>query len=199
MFNKELGSKLVYLTELQDLLGQPKEILVQESRLSKTNWGDCRPGRDDEDRGRDYERSLFDDLSKAEQKISGLGQDIIKAEQAHQPAEPDGAGGRRGAAARHAHDRRCVWRRPRRSWSSSRPRAGWRSRRWFPTATSASSKWARTPRSRWMRSISRAMGCCRARSCPSRRTPSRATSRRTSRPTSHRAPRQAAASRRVRS
>src|ERR1700722_4680073 len=27
MFNKELGSKLVYLTELQDLLGQQKEIL----------------------------------------------------------------------------------------------------------------------------------------------------------------------------
>ena len=33
MFNKELGSKLVYLTELQDLLGQQKEILVQESKL----------------------------------------------------------------------------------------------------------------------------------------------------------------------
>src|SRR3984893_11159844 len=37
MFNKELGSKLVYLTELQDLLGQQKEILVQESKLSETD------------------------------------------------------------------------------------------------------------------------------------------------------------------
>ena len=29
----------------------------------------------------EYERGLFDDLSKAEQKLAGLGQDIIKAEQ----------------------------------------------------------------------------------------------------------------------
>src|SRR5215212_5742446 len=36
MFNKELGSRLVYLTELQDLVGQRKEMLIYESRLQET-------------------------------------------------------------------------------------------------------------------------------------------------------------------
>ncbi|MEP6983892.1 MAG: biotin/lipoyl-binding protein, partial [Sphingomicrobium sp.] len=81
MFNKELGSKLVYLTELQDLLGQRQEILVQESRLSE---GESAIAALAETRGRtvaEYERGLLDELAKAEQKAAGLAQDIIKAEQ----------------------------------------------------------------------------------------------------------------------
>jgi len=35
LFDKELGSKLLYLTELQDLVGQRQEILVQQSRYSE--------------------------------------------------------------------------------------------------------------------------------------------------------------------
>src|SRR5215470_193002 len=37
LFNKELGSKLIYLTELQDLVGQRQEILVQQSRYSEAD------------------------------------------------------------------------------------------------------------------------------------------------------------------
>jgi hemolysin D len=81
MFNKELGSKLVYLTELQDLVGQQKEILVQESRLSETGAAIAALAETRLKTLAEYERGLLDDLSKAEQKIAGLGQDIIKAEQ----------------------------------------------------------------------------------------------------------------------
>src|SRR5258708_18677654 len=81
MFNKELGSKLVYLTELQDLLGQQKEILVQESRLSETESAIAALAETRIKTVAEYERGLFDDLSKAEQKLAGLGQDVIKAEQ----------------------------------------------------------------------------------------------------------------------
>lgn len=81
MFSKELGSKLVYLTELQELLGQRQEVLVQESRLSE---GESAIAALTETRGRavaEYERGLLDELAKAEQKVAGLNQDIIKAEQ----------------------------------------------------------------------------------------------------------------------
>jgi len=81
MFNKELGSKLVYLTELQDLLGQQKEIIVQESRLNETESAIAALAETRLKTVAEYERGLFDDLSKAEQKLAGLGQDVIKAEQ----------------------------------------------------------------------------------------------------------------------
>ena len=81
MFNKELGSRLVYLTELQDLVGQRKEIAIYESRLRETESAIAVLA---ETRGRtvaEYERALLDDLTKAEQKAAGLEQDIVRAEQ----------------------------------------------------------------------------------------------------------------------
>jgi hemolysin D len=78
MFNKELGSKLVYLTELQDLIGQQQEILVQQSKL---NEGESAIAALAETRGKtvaEYERGLLDELAKAEQKAAGLAQDIVK-------------------------------------------------------------------------------------------------------------------------
>jgi len=81
MFSKELGSKLIYLQELQDLLGQQKEVLVQESKLGES---DSAIAQLRETRGKtiaEYERGLLDDMAKAEQKAAGLAQDVIKAEQ----------------------------------------------------------------------------------------------------------------------
>jgi len=81
LFQKGLGSKLTYLTELQDLVSQRQDILVQQSRNSETNaavtaLAEMRAKTDSE-----YERSLFDELTKAEQKANGLKQDIIKTDQ----------------------------------------------------------------------------------------------------------------------
>ena len=81
MFNKELGSKLQYLSDLQDLIGQQQEILVQQSRYSEAEAAIAALADTRSKTVAEYERALFDDLVKAEQKAAGLGQDIIKAEQ----------------------------------------------------------------------------------------------------------------------
>jgi hemolysin D len=81
MFSKELGSKLIYLQELQDLVGQQKEVLVQESRLSESDSAIAALQETRSKTIAEYERGLLDDLAKAEQKAAGLVQDVIKAEQ----------------------------------------------------------------------------------------------------------------------
>jgi hemolysin D len=81
LFNRELGSKLLYLTELQDLVGQQQEILVQQSRYSETDAAIAALVETRSKTVAEYERGLFDDLTKAEQKATGLAQDVIKAEQ----------------------------------------------------------------------------------------------------------------------
>lgn len=81
LYDKELGSKLLYLTELQDLVGQQQERLVQESRYKEATAGIAAIVEARSKTAAEYERSLFDDLSKAEQKASGLSQDVIRAEQ----------------------------------------------------------------------------------------------------------------------
>jgi hemolysin D len=78
---KELGSKLQYLTELQELVGQQQDLLVQKSRYREI--GEAIAGLV-ETRIRaaaEYQRTLLDELAKAEQKAAGLAQDVIKAEQ----------------------------------------------------------------------------------------------------------------------
>jgi hemolysin D len=81
LFNKELGSKLIYLTELQDLVGQKREIAVQESRYSEADAAIAALVETRSKTVAEYERGLFDELAKAEQKAAGLAHDVIKAEQ----------------------------------------------------------------------------------------------------------------------
>jgi hemolysin D len=81
LFQKELGSKLTYLTELQDLVSQRQDILVQQSRNSETNAAVTALMETRTKTVAEYERGLFDELAKAQQKASGLRQDVIKADQ----------------------------------------------------------------------------------------------------------------------
>jgi hemolysin D len=81
LFNRELGSKLLYLTELQDLVGQQQEILVQQSRYNEIDAAIAALVETRSKTVAEYERNLLDDLAKAEQKAAGLVQDVIKAEQ----------------------------------------------------------------------------------------------------------------------
>jgi hemolysin D len=81
LFNKELGSKLLYLTELQDLVGQKREIAVQESRSGEADAAIAALVETRSKTVAEYERGLFDELAKAEQKAAGLAHDVIKAEQ----------------------------------------------------------------------------------------------------------------------
>ncbi len=81
LFQKELGSKVTYLAELQDLVGQRQDILVQEKRGSETNAAVSALMETRTKTLAEYERTLFDELSKAQQKAAGLRRDIVKNEQ----------------------------------------------------------------------------------------------------------------------
>ena len=82
MFSKELGSKLIYLPELQELVGQQQEVAGAGEPAEREPTR--RSPRCSETRSQtvaEYERGLLDELAKAEQKAAGLAQDVIKAEQ----------------------------------------------------------------------------------------------------------------------
>ena len=81
LFQKELGSKLTYLTELQDLVGERQDILVEQSRKDETSAAIAALTETRTKTIAEYEYGLFDELAKAKQKASGLRQDIIQAEQ----------------------------------------------------------------------------------------------------------------------
>jgi hemolysin D len=81
LYDKELGSKLLYLTEMQDLVGQEQELLVQKSRYQEASASMAAILEGRAKIVAEFERALLDDLSKAEQKVAGLSQDVIKAEQ----------------------------------------------------------------------------------------------------------------------
>jgi hemolysin D len=81
LFDKGLGSKLVYLTEDQDLIGQQQDLNVQQSRLHEADAA-IAALKESRDRAvAEYQRGLYDALAKAEQKAAGATQDVIKAEQ----------------------------------------------------------------------------------------------------------------------
>ena len=76
--DKELGSKLQYLTELQDLVGEQQDILVQQSRYRETDAAVAVLAETRAKVQSEYRRTLFDDLAKAEQKAGGLAQPAIR-------------------------------------------------------------------------------------------------------------------------
>ena len=81
LMDKELGSKLTYFEILQALVEQQEDLGVQKSHLQEAV---AAAAAIRETRGQaeaEYRHALSDDLAKAEQKASGLAQDLIKAQQ----------------------------------------------------------------------------------------------------------------------
>ena len=81
LYQKELGSKLLYLTELQDLVGQQQDVLVQKSKSREADAAIAALFEERTKTAAEYRRSLFDDLAKADQKAAGLAQDVVKAQE----------------------------------------------------------------------------------------------------------------------
>src|SRR5262245_45934345 len=81
LFEKDLGSKINYLTDLQDLTGQRHELLVHKSRYQEANAAVAALIETRAKTAAEYRRGFFDDLAKAEQKAASLAQDVVKAEQ----------------------------------------------------------------------------------------------------------------------
>jgi hemolysin D len=79
--DKELGSRIQYLADLQELVGQQQDVLVQESRYREANAAVAALVETQARVTSEYQRKQFDDLSKAEQKAAGIAQDVIKAGQ----------------------------------------------------------------------------------------------------------------------
>jgi hemolysin D len=79
--DKELGSKIQYLTDLQDLVGQQQDLLVQQSRYREADAAVAALAETRAKVQSEYRRTLFDDLAKAEQKAGGLVEDVKKAEE----------------------------------------------------------------------------------------------------------------------
>ena len=81
LFQKELGSKLTYLTEYQEYVAQQQEISVMQRRSSEAAAAISVLMETRTKALAEYERGLFESLAKAEEKAAGLTQDAIKAEQ----------------------------------------------------------------------------------------------------------------------
>jgi hemolysin D len=81
LYGKELGSKLTYLTELQDLVGQQHDLAVQKSRYREADAAVSTLKETRVKADAQYRRGLFEELAKAEQKVAGLGQDVVKAQE----------------------------------------------------------------------------------------------------------------------
>jgi len=78
---REIGSKLQYLADLQDLTGLQQEVLVLRSRISEAESAIAAIVETRARTVAEYRRGLFDELSRAEQKASGLSQEVVKAGQ----------------------------------------------------------------------------------------------------------------------
>lgn len=79
--DRELGSRLLYLSDLQELTAQQQEVLVLKSRSVEA---EAALATIDENRERtvaEYRRGLFDELARSEQKAAGLRQEVVKARQ----------------------------------------------------------------------------------------------------------------------
>ena len=80
LYGKELGSKITYLSDLQDLVGQQNDLLVQKSRLNESDAAIAGLTEARAQTVAEYRRNTFDDLAKADQKAAGFKQDVIKAQ-----------------------------------------------------------------------------------------------------------------------
>jgi membrane fusion protein, hemolysin D len=81
LMDKELGSKLTYYEVLQLLVEQQEELSVQKSHLQEAEAAAAAIRETRNQAEAEYRHALSDELTKAEQKASGLAQDLIKAEQ----------------------------------------------------------------------------------------------------------------------
>jgi hemolysin D len=81
LYDKAIGTKIIYLTEFQDLVGLQHDVLVQQSRLREAQAAVAGLTQGRFKMEAEYRRALYDDLAKAEQRAAGLAQDVIKGEQ----------------------------------------------------------------------------------------------------------------------
>jgi len=81
LFDRELGSKLAYLSEYQELIGLQQDVVVQRSHFDEADAAVSALLEARLKLVAEHQRTLLDELTKAEQKAAGLAQDVVKAVQ----------------------------------------------------------------------------------------------------------------------
>ena len=81
LFEHETGSRLIYLQTLQTLVEQQQSLTIEKSKLREADAALATITETRAQTAAEFRRARFDELTKAEQKMAGLAQDVIKAEQ----------------------------------------------------------------------------------------------------------------------
>ncbi|MBR0795963.1 HlyD family type I secretion periplasmic adaptor subunit [Bradyrhizobium jicamae] len=80
LVDKALASKVVYLSEYQELVGLQQDLNLQQSRLHEADAAIALLKETRDRTAAEYRRAIYDALSKAEQKAASAQQEVIKAE-----------------------------------------------------------------------------------------------------------------------
>jgi hemolysin D len=81
LMQQGLVSRLTYFETLQQLVEESEELSVQRSRLREAAAAIVSTRETRDQTVAEYHHGLSDELTRSEQKVSGLAQDLIKAEQ----------------------------------------------------------------------------------------------------------------------
>jgi hemolysin D len=80
LYDRELGSKITYLTEYHELVSQQQDLLIQKQHYLEADAAVAALTETRLHTAAEHRRAFFEELAKAEQKSAGLSQDLIKAE-----------------------------------------------------------------------------------------------------------------------
>jgi hemolysin D len=80
LVDKALASKVVYLSEYQELVGLQQDLLLQQSRLREADAATALLKETREKTEAEYQRATYDALAKAEQKAASAAQEVVKAD-----------------------------------------------------------------------------------------------------------------------
>jgi len=78
--DKGLASKMVYLSEDQELVGQQQDLAIQQSKMKEAEAALATLSETRQRTKAEFRRTTYDELAKAQQKATGIAQDVIKAE-----------------------------------------------------------------------------------------------------------------------
>ena len=80
LVDKALASKVVYLSEYQELVGLQQDLVLQKSRLHEADAATALLKETRERTAAEYRRTTYDALAKAEQKAASAAQEVVKAD-----------------------------------------------------------------------------------------------------------------------
>ena len=81
LYDRQLDSKLIYLTEQQQLIETERELVVQKDHLTEAEAALAALAEQRRQAEAEFRRSLLGELTQTEEKVDDLAQELVKAEQ----------------------------------------------------------------------------------------------------------------------